>query len=115
MRAQIARWGAQASKYRINDLSWRQAFYDAAVAEVDRIGGTLVGPVLVEVRPACVDARGVAEVWSCREAVDQALEAAVAAKLLRDRRDVTEIRVHRFAAAGRDGMEVVFSDAGEPF
>lgn len=113
MRAVIVRTGAQASKYKVTDLSWRQAFYDSAIVAAE--AGTLVGPVQVVVRPHCVDARGVAEVWSCREAVDQALEAAVAAKLLGDRRDVCEVTVHRFQATGVDGMTVEFRDAGEPF
>lgn len=113
MRVVIVRTGAQASKYKVTDLSWRQAFYESALTAA--AGGTLVGPVQVIVQPHCVDARGVAEVWSCREAVDQALEAAVAAKLLGDRRDVCEITVHRFHATGVDGMTVEFCDASEPF
>jgi hypothetical protein len=48
-------------------------------------------------------------------ALEQALEAAVAAGLLPSRRAVAEVRLHTFAACGRDGLEVVLSDAGEPF
>lgn len=115
MKATIVRTGAQASKYKVADLSWRDAFYQEAMLERARLGAPLDGPVLVHVHPTCVDARGVCEPLSVVPALEQALEAAVAAGLLPWRRAVAEVRLHTFAACGRDGLEVVLSDAGEPF
>ena len=115
MKATIARYGAQASKYKVADLSWREAFYQSATVERVRLGGPLVVPVLVVASPVCVDARGGAEPLSCVAAVEQALEAAVAAGLLRDRRDVVEVRLHRIMVDGRDGLGVALMDASEPF
>ena len=115
MHAQIFRTGAQASKYKVADLSWRDEFYRSAVAERERLGGPLGGHVLVTVLPVCVDARGVCEPLSVVPALEQALEAAVAAGLLGNRRDVVELRLHRFAPRGRDGLYVELSDAAEPF
>ena len=115
MKATVERFGAQASKYKVTDLSWREAFYRSAMGEVARTGGPLVPPVVVVVRPYCVDARGVCEPMSAVLALEQALEAAVAGGLLKDRRDVAQVTIHKFLPAGRDGLTVEFSDGDEPF
>lgn len=114
MKATVERFGAQASKYRVTDLSWREAFYQSAMREVARTG-RLVAPIVVVARPHCVDARGVCEPMSAVLALEQALEAAVAGGLLKDRRDVAQVTIHKFLPAGRDGLTVEFSDGDEPF
>lgn len=110
----LTREGAKPSAHRVTDDTWRDVFYARAVEAVAETGPLDV-KVLVEVRPFCTDARGVAELWTVRDAVEQGLEAAVAAKLIPSRRAVVEVRVHAFAVAGADGMSMTFSDCGEPF
>jgi hypothetical protein len=114
MKVILTREGAQASAHRVVDMSWREAFYQSAVEAVAATGPLDV-KVLVEARPFCVDNRGIAELWTVREAIEQGLEAAVAAKLIPSRRAVVEVRVHAYAVAGADGMSLTFSDCAEPF
>jgi hypothetical protein len=115
MKAVLVRTGAQASKYKVADLSWRDAFYTEAILERARLGDRMGCKLLVKVYPLCVDARGVSEPLSCVPALEQALEAAVAGGLIGDRRHAIEVRIHRFVAAGVDGLRVELTDEDEPF
>lgn len=114
MRATLHREGAKPSAHRVTDETWREVFYRQAVDSV-AVWGPLASKVVVTVVPHCTDARGVAELWTVRDAVEQGLEAAVAGKLLGSRRDVIEVRVKAFQITGTDGMSMMFEDCNEPF
>lgn len=110
MRADVAYDGGLVSNDRVNADAVRDGIYTAAMG-LPQLGGH----VAVSLFPTARDARGVASPASCTRALEAAIDGLLAAKVLRDKRDVVQVTIHAFAVGSGDGMRLALEDVSEPF
>lgn len=96
----LRRTGIPPAVWRQPDTSWRLWAHDAA------LGQPAVGVCAVSFTPLARDRRSIFNATSYYQTADYVIDGLIAAGVIADRRDITDLILRNSTVAGVDGLEV---------